>query len=105
VNVIGKIAKFILNLPKMIMNALIVTLSVTLQPVKILMKAVQLMPSVMTTLGLSDGGLSNGMAIKSERMGGILPRGLVMLTIALGTDSNEGGLGRGICAGEICGMT
>jgi hypothetical protein len=39
-NVIGKIAKFILNLPEMIMNALIVTLSVALQPVKILKKTV-----------------------------------------------------------------
>jgi hypothetical protein len=40
VNVIGKIAKFVLNLPKMIMNALVVTLSIVLQPVKILKKPV-----------------------------------------------------------------
>jgi hypothetical protein len=60
------------------------------------------MSSVMVTLGLSDGGLSDGMVIKSERLDGILPRGLVMLTIAVGNDNNEGDLDRGICAGEIC---
>ena len=39
-NVIGKIAKFILNFPKMIMDDLIVTLSVALYPVKMLKKTV-----------------------------------------------------------------
>jgi hypothetical protein len=39
-NVISKITKFVLNLPEMIMNALIVTLSVALQPVKVLKKTV-----------------------------------------------------------------
>jgi hypothetical protein len=34
-----EIAKLVLNLPKMIVNALIVTLSVALQPVKILKKS------------------------------------------------------------------
>jgi hypothetical protein len=65
------------------------------------------MSSVIITLGLSDGGLSDGMVIKSERIDGILPRGLVMLTLGLAVsiDSNEGDLGRGICAGEIYGIT
>lgn len=40
VNVIGKIAKFILNLPEMIINASIVMLTVALQLMKILKKAV-----------------------------------------------------------------
>ena len=31
---------------------------------------------------------------------GVLPRGLLMLTIAVGIDYNDGDLGRGICAGE-----
>jgi len=39
-NVISKIAKFVLNLPKMVIDALIVTLSVALYPVKILKKTV-----------------------------------------------------------------
>jgi hypothetical protein len=67
------------------------------------------MSSVMITLGLSDddlsdGGLSDGMVIKSERVDGILPRGLLMLTLALavGIDSN---LDKGAYAGEICGVT
>jgi hypothetical protein len=54
----------------------------------------------MITLGLSDadlsdGGLSDGMVIKSEWVDGILPRGLPMLTLALavGIDSN---LGKGV---------
>jgi hypothetical protein len=58
------------------------------------------MLSVMITLGLSDddlsdGGLSDGMVIKSEWVDGILPRGLPMLTLALavGIDSN---LGKGV---------
>jgi hypothetical protein len=64
------------------------------------------MSSVMITLGLSDGDLSDGMVIKSEWTDGVLPRGLVMLTLKLaaGVESNEGDLGRGTCAGEICGM-
>jgi hypothetical protein len=61
--------------------------------------------SVMMTLGSSDGGLSDGMIIKSEW---ILPRGLVMLTLtsalAAGVGSNEGDLGRGMRAGKICGI-
>lgn len=61
------------------------------------------MSSVIMTLGLSD--VSDGMVIKSERIDGVLPRGLVMLTIAVGIDTNEGDLGRGICAGEICRIT
>ena len=68
------------------------------------------MSSVMMTLGLSDSGLSDGalsdgMVLKSERIDGVPPRGLVMLTIAVGIDNNGGDLGRGICAGEICGIT
>jgi hypothetical protein len=71
------------------------------------------MSSVMMTLGLSDSGLSDGtlsdgMVLKSERIDGVPPgppRGLVMLTITVGIDNNEGDLGRGICAGEICGIT
>jgi len=75
------------------------------------------MSSVIMTLGLSDGGLSDGalsdgvlsdgMVIKSDWMDGVLPRGLVMLTLTLaaGVASNEGDPGRGMCAGEICGTT
>jgi len=64
------------------------------------------MSSVMMTLGLSDRDLSDGMVLKSEWMDGTLPRGLVMLTLRLasGVDNNEGDLGRGTCAGEICGI-
>ena len=61
-----------------------------------------LVSSVMMTLGSSDGGLSDGMVIKSEW---ILPRGLVMLTLTsklAGVGSNEGDLGRGMRAGKIC---
>jgi hypothetical protein len=61
--------------------------------------------SVMMTLDSSDGGLSDGMVIKSEW---ILPLGLVMLTLtselAAGVGSNEGDLGRGMRAGKICGI-
>lgn len=68
------------------------------------------MSSVMMTLGLSDAGLSDGalsdgIVLKSERIDGVLPRGLVVLTIAVGIDNNEGDLGRGVCAGKICGMS
>jgi hypothetical protein len=64
------------------------------------------MSSVMMTLGLSDGSLSDDMVINSERIDGILPRGLVMLTlgVAVDIDTNDGDLGRGICAGEIYGI-
>ena len=41
------------------------------------------------------------MVIKSEWIDGALPRGLVMLIIAVGIDNNEGDLGRGICVGKI----
>ena len=39
-NVISKTTKFVLNLSEMIMDTLIVTLSVTLEPMKILKKTV-----------------------------------------------------------------
>ena len=63
----------------------------------------------MVTLGLSDGdlldgGLSDGMVIKSERIDGILPRGLLMLTLGLAVGI-DGDLGKGTYAGEICGVT
>jgi len=65
------------------------------------------MSFVMITLGLSDddlsdGGLSDGVVIKSERIGGILPRGLLMLKLGLAVGVD--GLGRGTYAGEICGV-
>ena len=70
------------------------------------------MSSVMITLdglsdgGLSDGGLSDGMVIKSERMDGVLPRGLLMLTLTLGLAVGiDGDLGKGTYAGEIWGVT
>ena len=42
--------------------------------------------------GLSDDGLSDGMVIKSDRIDGILPRGLLMLTLglAVGIDGDLG---------------
>jgi hypothetical protein len=58
-----------------------------------------------------DGGLSDessdDIAINSEWIDGILPWGLVMLTLGLAVDidTNDGDLGREICAGEIYGMT
>ncbi len=66
------------------------------------------MSSVMITLGLSDvdlsdGGLSDGIVIKSERIDGILPRGLLMLTLGLAVGI-DGDLGNGTYAGEICGV-
>ena len=67
------------------------------------------MSSVMITLSLSDGALSDdgrsdGMVIKSDRIDGILPQGLLMLTLglAVGIDDN---LGERIYAGETCGIT
>ena len=54
---------------------------------------------------LRDGALSDGMVLKSEWIDWVPPRGLVMPTIAVGIDNNEGDLGRGICAGQICGIT
>lgn len=73
------------------------------------------MSSVIMTLGLSDGGLSDGalsdlsdgMVNKSDWTDGVLPRGLVMLTLTLpaGVAINEGDPGRGMRAGEICGTT
>lgn len=67
------------------------------------------MSSVMIMLGLSDddlsdSGLSEGMVIKSERIDGIPPRGLLMLTLGLAVDI-DGDLGKGTYAGEICGVT
>jgi hypothetical protein len=44
------------------------------------------------------------MVIKSERIDGILPRGLLMLTPGLAVGS-DGDLGKGTCPGEICGVT
>ena len=65
------------------------------------------MSSVMITLGLSDelsgGDLPDGMVIKSERIDGILPRGLLMLTLALAV-SIDGDVGKGTYASEICGV-
>jgi hypothetical protein len=98
-DVVSKISKLMLNLPKMIINMLIVMLSVILNPCRYWRR--WLMSSVMTMLGLLDGGLSDGMAIKSEWMDRILPRRLVMLTL-MGVASNDSDLGRGMCAGEIC---
>jgi hypothetical protein len=43
---------------------------------------------------LSDGGLSDGMVIKSERIDGILPQGLFMLTLGLAVGF-DGNLGKG----------
>ena len=42
--------------------------------------------------GISNGGLSNGMVIKSEQIDGVLPRGLLMLTLglAIGIDDDLG---------------
>ena len=67
------------------------------------------MSSVMITLGLSDGvlsddGLSDGMVIKSDRIDGVLPRGLLMLTLGLAVGI-DGDLGKGTYAGGICGVT
>jgi len=66
------------------------------------------MSSVMITLGLSDelsgGDLPDGMVIKSERIDGILPRGLLMLTLALAVGI-DGDFGKRTYAGEICGVT
>ncbi len=70
-NVVSKILKLMLNLPKMIMNTLIVMLSVILNPCRYWRR--WLMSSVMMMLGLLDGGLSDGMAIKLEWMDRILP--------------------------------
>ena len=66
------------------------------------------MLSVMITLGLSDGGLSDdglsdGMVIKSDRIDGVLPRGLLMLTLALAVGI-DGDLGKRTYAGGICGV-
>jgi len=78
--------------------------------VKILKKTVDVdVSSVMITLGLSDGGLSDGvlsdgMVIKSEQIDGTLPRGLLMLTLALAVGI-DGDLGKGTYAGEICRVT
>jgi hypothetical protein len=68
-----------------------------------------LMSSVMIMLGLSGGGLSDdgfseGMVIKSDRIDGIPPRGLLMLSLGLAVDI-DGDLGEGRYAGEICGLT
>lgn len=75
--------------------------------------------SVIMTLGLSDGALSDrarsegartdgalseGMVSRSEWMDGTLPRGLLVLTlwVTLGVDNSEADLGREMLAGEIC---
>jgi hypothetical protein len=88
----------------MIMNALIVTLSIALQAMKILEKTVKT-SSVTMMLGLSEGTPSEGMA-GLEYMDAVLPRGPLMLTLRLAAgDIVDGGdLGRGIPAGEICNL-
>ena len=60
----------------------------------------------MITLGLSDDhlldcGLSDGMVIRSVQIDGILPRGLLILTLGLAFND----LGKGTYAGEICEVT
>jgi len=57
------------------------------------------MSSVMITLDLSDG-----MVIKSERIDGMPPQGLLMLTLGLAVGI-DGDLCKGIYASEICGVT
>ena len=47
-----------------------------------------------------DGGLSDGMVIKSERIDGVLPRGLLMPTLGLAVGVG-GDLGKGTYADEI----
>jgi hypothetical protein len=66
------------------------------------------MSSVIITLGLSDddlsdGGLSDGMVNRSERIDGVPPRGLLMLTLGLAVGI-DGDLGKGTYAGDICGV-
>ena len=63
----------------MIVNALIVVLSVALWPMEILKKMVDLICDDYAGLSdgpwqPSDGGLSNGMVIKLERIDGIPPQ-------------------------------
>jgi hypothetical protein len=90
VTVIGKFAQFGLNLLKMIMNALIVTLSVALQPIRILKKAVDVICNDDAgSLGWRPQMVIRDMVIKLGRIDEILPRGLVMLTITVGIDNNE----------------
>ena len=67
------------------------------------------MSSVIITLGLSDddlsdGGLSDGMVVKLVRIDGMLPRGLLILTLGLAVGI-DGDLGKGTYVGEICGVT
>jgi hypothetical protein len=50
----------------------------------------------------SDGGLSDGKVIKSDRIDGILARGLLVLTLGLAVGI-DGDLGKGTYGGEICG--
>jgi len=63
----------------------------------------------MITLDLSDGGLlddglSNGMVIKLNWIDGVLPWGLLMLTLGLAVGI-DGDLGKGTYVGGICGVT
>jgi len=63
----------------------------------------------MITLDLSDGGLldnglSNGMVIKLDWIDGVLPWGLLMLTLGLAVGIG-GDLGKGTYVGGICGVT
>jgi hypothetical protein len=56
------------------------------------------MSSVDLLDGVSVDDHSDGLVINLERKD-------FMLTIAVSIDNSEGDLGRGICAGEICGTT
>ncbi|KAH9963498.1 hypothetical protein BGW80DRAFT_1255392 [Lactifluus volemus] len=67
-HVIGEIAKFILKVPKMIMNALIVALSVALQA----MNAMKILEKTVNVICAPSEGMA-----RSEYMDGVLPGGLM----------------------------
>ena len=90
VNIISKTAKFDLNLPEMIVNALIVTLSITIQPVKTPKKTVDVICE-------DYAGPLRCMVIKPEQI-------VVPLTLTLGLAVSIEDLGKGRYAGEICGV-
>jgi hypothetical protein len=99
VNVISKTAKLVLNLPEMIMNALIVTLSVARQPVKILKKSVDVIcDNYAGPLRWYGHQVGAGRWDTTTRA----TYATVTLALAVGIDSN---LGKGAYAGEICGVT
>ncbi len=67
------------------------------------------MSSVMIMLDLSNDsllndGLSNGMVIKSDQIDGVLPQGLLTLTLGLAVGI-DGDLGKGTYVSGICGVT